>query len=322
MAFRSQFTKLMQKDMYGYFLESYDQLQPVYPQIFDVIQSNSAFEQSTNALGLGQPSERKEGDPIVASSPLEGWTVVAKNRTFSDGFYLTMEFVEDTPKEKIANIIRAFASTWGEGVTNAKETFAANIFNNGGLTAGHDIFNGTITGVVSDPSGDLLYDSAPFFNLSGNTRTAKDGSTYYNGLALSLSDTNLQTAHQLMTNTNNYNERGEKIALRPNILLHPSALTFSAKKILETDRAIGNANNDINVVQNIVTPIEWQYLTSASAWFLGAAKKGIHFLERKAPVIDFYQDEDDKKYYATIDTRFGVMVDNWRYWVGSNFSTS
>jgi hypothetical protein len=39
-------------------------------------------------------------------------------------------------------------------------------------------------------------------------------------------------------------------------------------------------------------------------------------------VIDFYQDEKDKKFYATIDTRFGAAVENWRYWVASNISTS
>lgn len=323
MAIRSQFTELMQKDMYGWFLERYDTFSPVYPQVFQVDNSNAAFEQSTNGIGLGKLSERKEGDTIVASNIMEGFTVYAKNRTFSDSYWMTMEFVEDTPIEKIGNILRAYAGGWGEGVVSTKEQFAAKFFNYGGFTAGYDVFDNTITGVVTDPTGDLIYDGKPFFALSGNNHPAKNGSTYYNSLgALSLSAANLQTAYTLMTTTNNRNERGEIVSLYPDTLLIPPALHFTAKTLLESELAPGVANNDKNSVQNLVRPIEWQYLTDTDGWFLGAKQKGLKFYERKSPVIDFYQDEKDKKFYATIDTRFGAAVENWRYWVASAISVS
>lgn len=323
MAFRSEFTELMQKDMYGWFFETYDTYAPVYPQIFQVEQSNSGFEKTTTGIGLGKLSERKEGNEIVASNLLEGWTIYAKNRTFSDSYYMTMEFVQDTPPEKVANILKAYAQTWAEGVVSTKEDFAAKFFIYGGYTAGNDVFNGSITGVVDDPSGDLCYDGKPFFNLSGNARSAKNGSTYYNSLgASSLSVANIQTAYNLMTNTNNRNDKGEIIRIVPDTLLIPSALRFTAKSVLENEWTGGSANLDINPAQNIVKPLEWQYLTDTDGWFLGAARKGLKFYERLSPVIDFYQDETDKKYYATIDTRFGACVDNWRYWVAANISTS
>ena len=309
--------------MYGWFLERYDTFSPVYPQVFNVDNSNAAFEQSTNGIGLGKLSERKEGDTIVASNIMEGFTVYAKNRTFSDSYWMTMEFVEDTPIEKIGNILRAYAAGWGEGVVSTKEQFAAKFFNYGGFTAGYDVFDNTITGVVTDPTGDLIYDGKPFFALSGNNHPAKNGSTYYNSLgALTLSAANLQTAYTLMTTTNNRNERGEIVNLYPDTLLIPPALHFTAKTLLESELAPGVANNDKNSVQNLVRPIEWQYLTDTDGWFLGAKQKGLKFYERKSPVIDFYQDEKDKKFYATIDTRFGACVDNWRYWVASAISTS
>jgi phage major head subunit gpT-like protein len=125
-----------------------------------------------------------------------------------------------------------------------------------------------------------------------------------------------------MTTINNRNERGEIIQLIPDTLLIPPALHFTAKTLLESERQVGTAQNDKNVVQNLVSPVEWQYLTDTDAWILGQRQKGLKFYERKAPVIDFYQDEKDKKYYATIDTRFGAVVDNWRYWVAANLATS
>lgn len=319
---RNQFTKLMQRDMYKWFFERYDTFNPVYPQVFEVIQSNSAFEQETTGIGMGQLSERPEGEEIVNSNALEGFTVYAKNRTYSDSFSLTMETQEDTPAEKIANLLRDLATTWSEGVTATKETYAANVFNYGGYTAGNAIFNGTITGVsnngVADPSGDFIYDGKPFFALSGNNHTAKNGSTYYNATANAFSSANLQTAYQLMTVTNNRNERGEIISLMPDTILFNPNLRFSVRQVLEnTDTANLKSN-----VQGLLKPIEWHYLTDTDAWYVGKAKKGIKFMERKAPVIDFYQDEKSKKYYATIDTRFGVMVNNWRFWVSNNLATS
>lgn len=323
---RNEFTKLMQKDMYGYYLERYDQYQPVYPLLFDVQQSNSAFEKSTTAIGMGKLSERPEGQSIVYSNPLEGYEVIIRNRTFSDGFTLSMEFVEDTPPEKMANIIKEFAGTWADGVMATKEKFASDLFNKGGLTAGDPIFNNSITGVITDPSGNLVYDGKPFFNLSGNNRAAKAHSvTYYNGLALALSADNLQTAYTLMTTVNNRDEKGEIINIQPNVLLIPPTLKFTAKSILESDLLITGINGTLpnkNPVSGLLQIVEWQYLTDTGAWFIGAAKKGLVFYERKSPVIDFYQDEDTKTYKATIDTRFGAGVTNWRYWVGSNFITS
>ena len=135
-----------------------------------------------------------------------------------------------------------------------KETFAANFFNKGGLTSGASIFNNTITGIVTDPSGDLVYDGKPFFNLTGNQRSAKaHATTYYNGIASALDSSNLQTLYTLMTSTNNRDEKGDIVNITPNILLIPKALSFTAKSILESDRLISasSVSPDKNVTQNL-----------------------------------------------------------------------
>jgi hypothetical protein len=319
---RSGFPELLKKTSYQYYFEEYDRHDTVYDKLFTVKPSDSAWEQQTTSLRAGKLSEVKEGSEILASNPLEGFTVYGKNRKYGDSIELTLELVEDTPTEKIMNIVQDIAKGWGEGVVISKEEFAATFFNKGGFTAGYDSFNNTITGNVTDPTGALCYDGKPFFNLSNNTRSSKAGGTYYNGLALALSSANLQTAYNLMTNTNNRNERDEVVAIKPSVLVIPPALRFTAKNILEADNVVGSANNDINVTKNLVTPVEWHYLSDSDAWFLGVPQKGLVWLERKQPVIDAYQDEKTKNYYVTIYARWGAMMTNWRYWVGSNFSTS
>lgn len=320
MANRAEFAKGMQKDLYTYFMEAeqYQQLTPVYPQLFEVKQLEGAYDQQTSAIGMGKLSERKERDNIKRSNPLEGFTVPIKARTFSDSFELSMETVEDFTPSKLSNVLMDIAKGWQQGIVNTKEQFAAKFFNYGGFTAGHDVFNNTITGVVDDPTGDLGYDGKPFFALSGNNHPAKNGSTYYNSVANSFSATNLITGYNLMADTNAYDEKGEKINLIPEIILHPAALKFSVAEVLKnTDTA-----NIKSKVENLVTPIQWNYLTDTDAWFLGVPKKGLVWYERKAPQITVYQDEKNKAYIVDIDTRFGAGMNNWRFWSGFNLSTS
>lgn len=322
MAIRNQFTEAIIRDMYGYYLESYDTFNPVYPQVFEVRTMQGAYDKQTTAIGLGKLTERKEGDEIISSNIMEGYTAMIKARTFSDSFWVTMEFQEDTAPEKIQNAIRDFANTWADGVMSTKEQFAADFYNKGGYLLGDDIYDNSVPG-QPDPSGKLIYDSKPWFALTGNNHVAKNGSSYFNSLgALALNSTNLQTAYTRFTSTNNRNERGEIRAIKPDMLLINPALHFTAKPLLESPGDPNSANRGNNPVAGLVPWVEWQYLTNTSGWFLSKAKAGKIFYERKSPVIDFFQDDFSKKYYATIDTRFGCGITNWRYDVASNILTS
>lgn len=325
MAFRSQFTELMQRNLYKWFFEKYNTFSPLYPQVFQVEQMSGAFDQITVGVGLGDLSERKEGDTIIADNILEGPTAMIKARTFSSSFSMTNEAVKDADPAKLDNLMQRTAAGWGDKVISTKEKFAAKFFNYGGYTSGNDVFNNSITGVtpVVDASGDFIYTGKPFFALTGNNHISADGSTYYNSLgALPLSEANLKTAYSLMTVTNNRDERGGIVDIKPDTLLIPPGLHFTAKTLLESEYQVGSANNDINGVQNLVQPLEWAYLTDTDGWFLGKRQSGLVFYERESPVIDFYQDETNKKYYATIDTRFGAGVYNYRYWIAAAISTS
>ena len=321
---RDSFTEGIKADMYAYGFSEYDSLPTVHDKVFEVIGSSKAYEQSTQLIDNGEILEKKPKEKIVFENAMEGFTIRGKNRTFAKGIEFEMELVEDMPKEKIGNIVLEYARRWAERLVQKKEEFAASVFNYGGYTAGHDVFNAAITGVVADPSGLLVYDGKPFINLSNNLRPLYPGATatHYNGLASNLSNTTLETAYLRMTTTNNVDSRGKKTSLKPDILLVPSALTFTADNILKATNIVGSANNDINPMQNIVQKVEWQYLLTSTAWFIGKAKKGIKFHNRKPLTYDFYRDEETGSYKATVMARFGLHVYDWRYWVGSNAPTS
>lgn len=312
------------KDMYKAEREGFMEEEVKYNQIFSVVSGvTGAGDKATQILGAGALRRHTaENDKIVFKSPVEGWTYYTKYHTFSDGIALSKEAVEDTVK--LGNLLKELAQTWGKSVRIEKETVASKVFNNGGDLAGEWVFNGTHTG-NTDSSGDLCYDGYPLFNLTGNARSTKGGSTYYNSVAgLTLTPANFETIYNLHTATNNRDER-DRVVKNPadTLLVNPGAQMFLAERILSTSQGMPSSQiNDVNPYYKIVTAIDWDYL-SDSAFYVGKRKhSSFQFHERQAPEIRFFRDEDDLGYKASINLRFGVMIKDWRCWTRGGGSSA
>ena len=321
---RGNFVKAMVQDAYDYAMEKYDEQPTVFDQIFETGSSDAAYEQYTSVLGPSSMTETAEGETITRRTATEGFTVYCANRKFADELPLTNEAIDDN--QKIKNFLKTWAQGLGEAARSTKETSHADIFNYGGYSAGNRTFNNDVNNVLSTGYGNLCYDSICFLNLTGNTRTAKSGSTYYNGVeTLNLNETNLQTLYQLITVTNAYNEAGRRISLRPNVLIVQlgSNNWFTAKRILESSAQISGSHSGItNLWRGELRLIGWPFLTDSNAWFLGTAKMGLMSLARKPLTIDYYEDKPTDSQIVRGRTRFGKAVKNFRPWAGANFSTS
>ena len=249
---------------------------------------------------------------------MESYTIVCKNRSFGRLVRFSYETVQDA--KKMGNILMATVGTWGAEYPRTKELFYSKFFTKGYFTAGHDVFDNSITGVVSDPSGNKIYDGQTFFAAA---HPDKVGGTYSNvSASATLTVDNLKTIYNTFTITNNRNERGEIIDLMPDtILIHP-ALRFTAQEILNSSLIPDSVDNTINVLASIVQPIVWPYLAGSDDWYLLKRKMGLMATEREDVSIDFWQDEVNLSYYARIFCRFGGVVSNWRGAYGANLPTS
>ena len=291
----------------------------VYQTLFEVVPSDAAYEKYTSAIGLGELTEKPEGEDLQADAPMESYTIVCRNRSFGKLVRFSYETVKDA--QKTSNIVATTVGTWGRKLPVTKEKFYAKFFNYGAYTAGHDVFNGTIAGgVVDDSSGDDIYDGNPFFYAS---HPDKVGNTYSNtDTSETLSATSLRSKYLIFSTTNNRDERGDIIDLKPDTLLINPALKFTAQEILESEKIPGSQDNDINVLRTIVSPLEWSYISGTDDWFLGNRGQGLMATDRENVTLDFWQDETNKDYYASIFTRFGGCVSNWRFWYSNNLPTS
>lgn len=309
-------------DLYDSF-QQYIPAETMKDRIFNTQDTEAAYEKMVSGSTLGKLVELPDGNDIVFEKPSGGLTAYGKIRSFAKGYQMTEDAVDDAGGlDGARNIFVAKAREWANSYVAAQEEFAANIFNFGGFLAGHEIYNNSIPEHFNDPGGDLLWDGKPFFNLAGNLRTAQGGTTHFNGHALAPTLPNLQTMYLNGTVTNARDEYGKAITIRPNVLLSSGALRFTLFPLLNSQQVPGGNNNDMNPLYKLLDPIEWGSLTDTDAFYMGVAKKGLEWRDRKKPVIDFYQDPKNRTLYCTCKARWGAWVSDWRYWQASQYSTA
>lgn len=287
MEFRANFPYTLRRDLYEHFFDQYTKLPSVFDTLFEVKDSEAAQEVITTGIGMGTPVLKREGEPIKFHSPMEGWEITFTHDAYADGIEVSHELRGDSYKLK--NFVEDHAHSWARGIAYLKEQLAASVFN-------------------SNPA---IYDGANFFS---DSHTNKVGSSFDNNLSLTLDSTNLQTAITALESTNAYDERGNKILIKADTLLVPPALKWTAAVLLKSALTPGDADNDINVLQDILTPVVWPFLSS-TAWYVGCAKQGIRFYNREGPLIDTWEDKDNKVIKASIYWRGCAGVLDWRYWI-------
>lgn len=325
MTSRSNLLKAMVKDAYAYYFEKYEEVPTVFDQLFDVEDSNAAYEQYTTAIGPNKLTKVAEGVAIPRQTASEGFTVYCANFKYPAELAITNEALDDN--QKIDNFLKSWAEGLGEVVRNKQESEHAGIFNEGGFTAGtSSFFDNSIPGILTPSYGMLAYDTIPFFALTGAPRTAKHGGTYYNSIAaLTLDGTGLQTLMKLMSVTNAYNEAGIEITIQPNVLLcqYNSDNYYTAKRLLESTGDVAGLHSGVeNIWKSSLRLIGWRFLTDSDAWYIGVAKQGLKSLARMAPVIDYYEDKSIDSQVVRMRARWGRCVTNFRYWAAANIATS
>jgi len=309
---------------YMYFMEAdaYSPYVPMYTEIFDVQKTTKAWEQGTSVIGSGLLEETAEGVDAPIMSVTEGFTTYGPIKSFKKRIVATRESQDD--HQRFEDVVRRIATEWGAGWKETKDEYAVKLYLRGGYTAGDAVFNASVAGLgFSDPTGLLIYDSKPWFNLSNNTRANKAGTTYYNAAALALNIANFQTTWDLMTVTNAKRENDQDVPIEPTHIMHGSgSLEWTSRTMLESTLLPGTANNDINPLQGIVDLFVWRKMTDTDFYDLLVAKKGKIFYDRMEPEITYFQNDRNFDKEVAIMARIGHMITNWRYDCVNNASTS
>ena len=258
---RGQLAKELEPGLNALFGLEYKNYENQHLEIFDKESSDRAFEEEVMLSGFANASVKAEGSAVSFDSANETFTARYTHETVALAFSITEEAVEDNLYDSIAT---RYTKALARSMANTKQIKAANVLNNGFDTA-----NG----------GD------------GKALMATDhptiAGTFRNELSTA-SDLNETSLEQAMIDINAFtDERGLKIAARGMKMIIPSALQFTAERLMKSALRTGTSDNDTNALKSMgMLPQGYvvnNYLTDDDAFFIKTdVPNGLKMFERAA----------------------------------------
>ena len=224
----------------------YKQYENQSADIYTTESSDRAFEEEVMLSGFAQAQVKPEGSGVVYDDAQETFTARYTNETIALAFAITEEAIEDNLYDRLAS---RYTKALARSMAQTKQVKSVNPLNNGFGTFqsgdGVSLFNTdhpTIAGVVSN-----------------TLATAAD-----------LNETSLEQA--LIDIAAMTDERGLKIAAKGMKMIIPSALQFTAERLMSSAGRVGTADNDINAIKSMgMIPQGYSvnnYVTDTDAFYI------------------------------------------------------
>lgn len=280
--------------------QAYAEHAPEYVDLFDVLDSEQAYEEEIQVTPFGLAPVKTEGGSISYDSETQGPLSRYQHVAYALGYIVTFEELRDNKYEIVSNR-RAKANAIS--INQTVETVAALIYNNAFATT-------TFT------TGDGLA-------LCSTAHLNTTGGTYSNALnpAADLSEAAMEDmCIQIMGATN---DRGLKINLLPQSLHVARQEWFNANRLLQSVLQPDSASNNINVLKATNAFPKGvkmnHYFTNARPWFVRTnCPDGMKFFWRDRPMFDQDNDFDTKNAKASTYMRFSAGATDPHGIYGSN----
>lgn len=273
--------------------EEHEGYPSVAEQILNVGDMQNGIAQTTQVSSLSAAGEVGEGEEIPQDRVYAGFSKTYKARKFGILLSTSQEALDDQRYDSISKNARKL----GRSMASALEIDAAAIFNNGFSTNGLD---GVPLFSVSHP---LL---SPGSSLSAN-KLATDAD---------LSTTSVKDMITVMKKQ--LDSSGNKIMIKPKVLLVPSELEYSAYEILKSNYLADVSTNNLSSIgpngRYAIEPMSWEYLTDSDAFFMMSDKMDheIHLYWSKRPEIKQQIDFKTDVALTRVLARWDVGYSDWR----------
>ena len=285
---RAQLVKELEPGLNVLFGLEYKQYGEQWTEIFDTESSDRAFEEEVMLAGFANAAVKPEGQGVGYDDAQETFTARYTNETIALAFAITEEAIEDNLYDRLAS---RYTKALARSMASTKNIKGAAVLNNA--------FDNTFVG------GDgVELCSAVHPTLAG---------TFSNELATpaELNETSLEQS--LIDIAALTDERGLKIAAKGMKMVIPSALQFTADRLMKSAGRVGTADNDINAIKSMgMIPQGYSvnnYLTDADAFFIMTdVPNGMKHFERTPMTTKMEGDFDtgNVRYKARERYVFGV----------------
>jgi len=336
MSVRLDFLNGLKGDLYTYMYEIMDKMYktyvPTYNDIVEMVPKEKIIDgvfKTTSVIGENILQPRLDGGKYTEDRPQEGYPVIASLKHRSLMIKSPAEFERDWQRRAKSWIKQYATEVWPKTIEPTKEALVAEFLQKGGYTSGDDFYNYDNSDLnlttYTDPK--LQYDGKPIFALSGNNHTAKNASTYYNGLAYSagdladITDVNYSLA-QAMKNrliANAFMENGRPFDnTKDLIVICHKSLEDKWKIVNNSTLNPDNGQNASNPIQGTIKKIIGHpNITTSNLSIMQSGGKGIvaYF---GAPEIKFWEENNPDALYASINIDYFIALKNFRPLVSVN----
>ena len=287
---RSQLVKELEPGLNALFGLEYKRYENQHAEIYDVENSDRAFEEEVMLSGFANAQVKAEGQGVSFDDAQETFTSRYNHETIALGFAITEEAIEDNLYDRLAS---RYTKALARSMANTKQIKAVDPLIQGLPTT--DNFD----------SGD----GVSLFNTAHPTIAG----TVSNTLAVQadLNETSLEQS--LIDIAAMTDERGLKIAARGVKMIVPSELQFTAERLMKSQGRTSTADNDINAIASMgMIPQGYRvnnFLTDTDAFYIITdVPNGMKYFER-TPIRTAMEGDFDTgnvRYKARERYRFGV----------------
>ena len=246
---RAQLVKELEPGLNALFGLEYKRYENQHAEIYVTESSDRAFEEEVMLSGFANADVKAEGAGVSFDEAQETFTARYTHETVALAFAITEEAMEDNLYDRISS---RYTKALARSMANAKQVKGAAPLNNG------------LPGVATFTTGDgvsLINGSHP--TIAG---------TFSNTLSTA-ADLNETSLEQAMIDIAAFtDERGLRIAAQGKKMIIPSALQFTAERVLKSPGRVGTADNDINALKNLgMIPQGYRvnhFVTDTDAWYI------------------------------------------------------
>ena len=244
---RAQLVKELEPGLNALFGLEYKNYADEWSEIFETETSDRAFEEEVMLAGFSNAAVKAEGQGVTFDDAQETFTARYTNETIALAFAITEEAIEDNLYDRLAS---RYTKALARSMASTKNIKGAAVLNNA--------FDSNFAG--GDGKELCATDHPTLAGTVSNELTT----------AAELNETSLEQS--LIDIAAFTDERGLKIAAQGVKLVIPSALQFTADRLMNSAGRVGTADNDINAIRNMgMIPQGYtvnHYLTSAKKFFI------------------------------------------------------
>jgi len=295
---RAAISKELLPGLNAVFGMEYGEVNNEHEPLYEVENSDRAFEEEVLFTGFGTAPTKIEGAAVTYDNASESYTARYTNETIALAFAVTEEAMED-------NLYDTFAKLRAKGLAramaNTKQVKAAELYNDAFATAQGD--------------------GVSFINTAHPIVIGGTQSNYANdGTAADLSQSTLETALTQIQKTKD--DRGILVGASAMSLHVPVDSWNLADVVLNTPGKTSSADNDINPTRHMGMVPDGFYVnrrfTDGDAWFIKTdVPNGTKMFIRTPLQTKMEPDFDTGNIRFKARERYSFGVSDWRGWFGN-----